>query len=243
MPSCDTNNPNLHFYHIKSYKGVGNLELKQISTHVYKLTVETTVGIPIIINTWYVVNGNNVNIIDTGMASYVDTQIKVAQLLGTPQAIFLTHGHLDHINGAKKLSESLNIPIYAHEKELPYINGTLPYPNKHDIDETGVAHKVQPLNDSLNIPFSYYLTPGHAPGHVIYYHNEDDVLICGDLFISHSESLQPPINKFTYDMTQNINNGSIIDTVKPKLITTSHGDDIVYSEEIYPIYKFKYEER
>lgn len=44
-------------------------------------------------------------------------------------------------------------------------------------------------------------------------------------------------------MAQNISNGKIIDTVKPKLITTSHGDDITYSEEIYSIYKFKYEER
>lgn len=217
MPSCETTNRILHFYHIRSYKGVG--KLKQISTHIYKLTVKTTVGIPIIINTWYVVNGDNVYIIDTGMASYADMQIRTAQLLGTPQAIFLTHGHLDHING------------------------TLPYPNKHDIDETGVAYKVQPLHHSLNIPFSYYLTPGHAPGHVVYYHNKDEVLICGDLFISHSESLHPPISKFTYDMAQNISNGKIIDTVKPKLITTSHGDDINYSEEIYSIYKFKYEER
>ena len=118
MPSCETTNRILHFYHIRSYKGVG--KLKQISTHIYKLTVKTTVGIPIIINTWYVVNGDNVYIIDTGMASYADMQIRTAQLLGTPQAIFLTHGHLDHINGAKKISESLNIPIYAHEKELPY---------------------------------------------------------------------------------------------------------------------------
>ncbi|MBF7019882.1 MBL fold metallo-hydrolase [Staphylococcus sp. 18_1_E_LY] len=217
------------------------MELKQVSQHIYKLTVETTVGIPIIINTWYILEDGNVYIIDTGMASYSNTQIKVALLLGAPQAIFLTHGHSDHINGAKHLSESLNIPIYAHEKELPYINGTLPYPNKHEIDETGVANKVQPLNLSLDIPFSYYLTPGHAPGHVIYYHNQDDVLICGDLFISDSNALHPPINKFTYDMMQNINSGIVVDTIKPKLITTSHGDDIVYSEEIYPIYKFKYE--
>ncbi len=242
MPSCEAANHILHFYYIKSYEGVKKMELKQISQHIYKLTVETTVGIPIIINTWYILDDSNVYIIDTGMDSYSNEQIKMAQILGTPQAIFLTHGHLDHINGAKTISETLNIPIYAHENELPYINGMLPYPNKNEVETTHVANKVHPLQSSLNMPFTYYLTPGHAPGHVIYYHNKDDVLICGDLFISNSKSLHPPVNKFTYDMTQNINNGSIIDKIKPKLITTSHGDDIVYSEETYSIYKFIYEE-
>lgn len=40
-------------------------------------------------------------------------------------------------------------------------------------------------------------------------------------------------------MTQNINSGDIIDKVKPKLIATSYGHDVVYSVKIYPIYKFK----
>ena len=60
-------------------------------------------GIPITINTWYVVKDNEVYIIDTGIEQYAELQIKVAQLLGEPKAIYLTHGHVDHIGAAKQL--------------------------------------------------------------------------------------------------------------------------------------------
>lgn len=220
------------------------MKLVQISSNVYKLSVEVVVGIPVLINTWYIIDDDNVYIIDTGMNEYANLQVKVAKLLGNPQAIFLTHGHIDHIDGAKVVSETLNIPIYAHEKELPYINGQNPYPNKKEVENTGVAHKVSPLNEQLvsKLPFAYYLTPGHAPGHVIFYHKKDQSLICGDLFISNSSALHPPIYKFTYDMPRNIEEGSIIDIIKPKLISTSHGEDIVYNDSLYKYYKFSYEE-
>jgi len=216
------------------------MKLKQISNHIYKLTIKTKVGIPLDVNTWFIVEGDNVYIIDTGVTSFAQTQIETAQFLGNPQAIFLTHGHLDHIEGSKVMSEALNIPIYAHESEIPYINGDLPYPNDEEITNTGVKNKVHPLPKSLNLPFTYYLTPGHTPGHVVYYHSEDEVIMCGDLFISHSSTLHTPINSYTFDMELNIESGEIIDKIKPKLITTAHGKDITYSESIYPIYKFKY---
>lgn len=106
-------------------------------------------------------NDNDVYIIDTGMDDYAELQITIAKSLGNPKVIFLTHGHLDYINSAKRISEALKIPIFTHKNELP---------------------------------------------------------------------------------TENIKSGQIIDNLCPKLITTSHGDDLYYSDDIYSIYKFKYEE-
>ncbi|NWK84780.1 MBL fold metallo-hydrolase [Staphylococcus sp. GSSP0090] len=219
------------------------MKLIQISDHIYKLSIQTTVGIPIIINTWFIVSAHEVYIIDTGMDDYAELQITIAKSLGNPKAIFLTHGHLDHINGAKRISEDLKIPIYAHKNELPYINGEWPYPNKTNPENTGVQYKVKPLATATNLPFIYYLTPGHAPGHVVFFHDQDQILICGDLFISDAQHLHTPIKKFTYNMAENIKSGQIIDKICPKLITTSHGDDLFYSYDVYAIYKFKYEEQ
>ncbi|MBD1382715.1 MBL fold metallo-hydrolase [Metabacillus arenae] len=219
------------------------MEFVQISKHVYKLTYETVIGIPVKINTWYVVDGEVVYIIDTGMQDHAHMQLNAAKFLGIPKSILLTHGHLDHINGAKYLRNELNIPIYAHENEIPFINGEKPYPNKAKKETTGVEYQVEGLSDNIieTLPLDVYLTPGHTPGHVIYHHKDDNVLLTGDLFISHSETLHPPIKKFTNDMEENITSGRVIDKIKPSIISSSHGEDVKYSEELYTIYKFIYE--
>lgn len=220
------------------------MELYNISENIYKLSIKTYVGMPVIINTWYIIEDSKVYIIDTGMDEYTDLQSKIAKQLGEPQAILLTHGHLDHINGAKSLKSKLNIPIYAHPSELPYINGEVPYPNNNKTENTGVEYQVNPLQKKHfhQLPFKFYHTPGHAPGHVVFYHEKDSVLICGDLFISQKYTLHPPIKKFTYNMEANINSGNIINKLQPRIITTAHGHDTQFREEMYHVYKFTYEE-
>lgn len=215
------------------------MNFTKISKHIYKLSMNIDLGIPALINTWFILKGSDVYIIDTGMENYSELQIKIAKQLGNPKAIILTHGHHDHINGAHSLKENLNIPIYAHANELPYINGEIPYPLNDKTEDTGVSYQVKALEEFNHmLPIDLYLTPGH----IVIHHNEDDILICGDLFISQMFTLHPPIKKFTYDMNKNIQCGSIIDELQPKLITTSHGQDINYSKDIYPIYKFSYED-
>jgi len=222
---------------------VYELEFVQISEHVYRLTYETVVGIRVKINTWYIVDGEDVYLIDTGMEDYAYAQLNAAKFLGAPKSILLTHGHLDHINGAKYLKNNLNIPIYAHEAEIPFINGEKPYPNKAEKETTGVEHQVEGLSDNIikTLPVDVYLTPGHTPGHVIYHHKDDNVLLTGDLFFSNTESLHPPIRKFTVDMNENINSGRIIDEIKPSIISSSHGEDVKYNNDLYSVYKFIYE--
>src|SRR5450631_2302730 len=45
-----------------------------------------------------------------------------------PAAIVMTHGHFDHVGVLEKLAEKWDAPIYAHELEVPYLNGTASYP-------------------------------------------------------------------------------------------------------------------
>jgi glyoxylase-like metal-dependent hydrolase (beta-lactamase superfamily II) len=101
---------------------------------------------------------------------------------------------------------------------------------------------VQPLTvETLaRLPLQYYLTPGHSPGHVVYHHETDNLLLAGDLFITSKEDLHPPIRRFSVDMNENIDSGALINDLRPKLISSSHGQDLLYHDELYKKYVFHY---
>lgn len=60
------------------------LEFVQISEHIYRLTYGTVVGIPVKISTWYVVDGEDVYIIDTGMEDYAYAQLNAKKIFRHP---------------------------------------------------------------------------------------------------------------------------------------------------------------
>lgn len=115
------------------------MNLRQLSEHVFQCEFELDVPLRIPVHTWFIKDGDDVYIVDTGIERFADAQIRAALAIGNPKAILLTHGHSDHIGGASKWLERFDIPIFAHQKELKYINGEEPYPNKNEVDRKSVV--------------------------------------------------------------------------------------------------------
>lgn len=113
-----------------------------------------------------------------------------------PQAIVLTHGHVDHAGSAQELAETWDVPILAARDELPFLSGRSDYPPK---DPTvggymGAFSRLLPAKgfdfgtrvaELTELPAALHEwdiipTPGHSPGHVSLWRASDKTLIAGD---------------------------------------------------------------
>jgi glyoxylase-like metal-dependent hydrolase (beta-lactamase superfamily II) len=114
-----------------------------------------------------------------------------------PEAILLTHGHMDHIGSAKVLAETWDVPLYAHPLEMPFLTGKSPYPPSDPTVGGAIAFlsrfwRAAPRDlgsrlhelPSGKVPgatgWKWIATPGHSPGHVSFFRASDRVLIAGD---------------------------------------------------------------
>jgi glyoxylase-like metal-dependent hydrolase (beta-lactamase superfamily II) len=103
-----------------------------------------------------------------------------------PEKILLTHGHADHAGAAMEIAQILNIKIEGPHKDDKFLLDSLQSqgemfgmqarncePDKwlEDGDSVTVGNSV------LDVIF----TPGHTPGHVIFFCNESNLALVGDV--------------------------------------------------------------
>ncbi|MEG9294817.1 MBL fold metallo-hydrolase [Mangrovibacillus sp. Mu-81] len=197
-------------------------------------------------------------LIDCGMPHSKERIMEAAEKrfghAGKPKAIVLTHGHFDHVGSLEPLLEEWDVPVYAHELEIPYLNGERDYPKgdptadgglvselspfypHHGID---VAGSVQKLPDNGDIPFmegwKWIHTPGHTPGHVSFFREKDRILIAGDAFVTvkqeslyrvivQKKEISGPPRYFTMDWEAAQESVGKIAALNPKSSVTGHGE-------------------
>lgn len=109
------------------------------------------------------------------------------------QAIWLTHGHIDHAGGASELKEALGLEIIGpHKDDLPLLQGLEQQAKMFSVPmnvRNVVPDKWLEDGDTVSFGehvFEVYHTPGHAPGHVIYYHRQQGFAHLGDVLFNGS---------------------------------------------------------
>jgi glyoxylase-like metal-dependent hydrolase (beta-lactamase superfamily II) len=123
-------------------------------------------------------------------------------LTSPPNAIVLTHGHFDHVSAAHELAGEWNIPVFAHQLEFPYLMGEKEYPAPNWKAGGGAMSLLSPTLPKGPVDLRRHLaalpgegselsqmpgwkiihTPGHTPGHVSFFREEDRTLLVGDAF-------------------------------------------------------------
>ncbi|MCM3720240.1 MBL fold metallo-hydrolase [Fictibacillus phosphorivorans] len=201
-------------------------------------------------------------LVDAGMPKTGDMITEWAEKWfdGPPKAILLTHGHFDHVGALNELAEKWGVPVYAHHKEIPFLNGEQDYPKPDPSADGGLVTKlspmfpnhgidlgnqVQPLPVDASIPglagWKWIHTPGHTPGHVSFFRKSDKVLVAGDAFITveqeslykvltQKQELNGPPKYFTTDWEQAKESVQTLAALQPSVAATGHGVPMIGSQ-------------
>ena len=97
--------------------------------------------------------------------------------------ILATHGHLDHLWGAAWATEQWHTPVLMHEADIPMAQAMQAQYNLFGIRATPQPFPIEPLNSQLstfNFQLSILHTPGHTPGSICLYWQDEKVLLSGD---------------------------------------------------------------
>jgi hydroxyacylglutathione hydrolase len=111
----------------------------------------------------------------------------------TVEAIWLTHGHIDHAGGAMDLKDQLGIDIIGpHEADRMLLDNL-----ENQAQRFGLPGNVRNcvpdrfLNEGETLSFGDHKfevlhCPGHAPGHVVFYNREAGFAHVGDVLFQGS---------------------------------------------------------
>ncbi|MFT4347470.1 MBL fold metallo-hydrolase [Bartonella ancashensis] len=103
------------------------------------------------------------------------------------EAIWITHGHVDHVGAAMQAKEALGVSIIgSHYDDKPVMDDVVERAKNYGMPDVCTCIPDQWLKDGDSVDcgghmFSVFHTPGHAPGHVIYFNEEERFAVLGDV--------------------------------------------------------------
>lgn len=217
----------------------------------------------LLVNVYAVENGSHWLLIDAGL--YLSAgRIRRWALDhfgdSKPLAIVQTHGHFDHTGALKDLAEEWDVPVFAHELEMPYLQGSESYPPPDPSAGGGfmsvmapfyprgpidLGDRVRPLLSDGSVPalpnWKWIHTPGHTRGHVSFFRESDRTLIVGDAFCTTAQEsvtaiatqkpeLHGPPAYYTADWDQAKRSVELLASLRPHTVAPGHGQPMSGAE-------------
>lgn len=159
------------------------------------------------------------------------------QLTNIPLSqVALTHCHPDHQGAARSICQTRGIPLACPEADVASMEGRAPMVPRNIVTKFmqlafgGSAYPVQRiLHDGDEIAgFRVIYTPGHTPGHVMYFRESDRVAIVGDVLgninpLTGKVGLEEPPNIFTVDREESRRSIRKLAQLRPALVCFGHG--------------------
>tara|TARA_B100000686_G_scaffold102585_1_gene109889 strand:+ start:11461 stop:12294 length:834 start_codon:yes stop_codon:yes gene_type:complete len=140
---------------------------------------------------------------------------------GTLEKFILTHQHYDHSGNAKSVCDNFSVPCHAHPIEIDLVKEREPEISFIPIEENFVVNIGE-------INLKAIFTPGHSPGHLTFWWEEERILIGGDNILTDTTTaVTPPLG----NLALYIKSLEKVLDMGPKLIFPGHGKPIQNPEE------------
>jgi glyoxylase-like metal-dependent hydrolase (beta-lactamase superfamily II) len=212
-------------------------------------------------NVYFVRSGSSSTLIDTGWRNSGPAIYGAASSLfgpGTPPAsILLTHAHPDHAGAAAELAHRWDVPVHVHAADLPLLSSDLdamargldpigrfflalmlllPQRTRERMQSPdlqrvaralpGADAAVPGLADWQCVP-----TPGHSPGHVVFFRESDRVLIAGDAvftvplwgLVPGLQRLSRPPRLASWNWRMTMESMGVLASLEPAVLACGHG--------------------
>ena len=110
----------------------------------------------------------------------------------TIEKLLITHGHIDHAGGTAKLARELGVPVEGPQEEdrfwiagMPQQSKMFGFPDVESFEPDRWLHDGDTVTvgeETLRVIH----TPGHTPGHVVFFHVDARLAIVGDVLFAGS---------------------------------------------------------
>ena len=153
------------------------------------------------------------------------------ELQGASVATHLvTHAHPDHFGSSHAVCEALGLPLWTGELDAEAIETATPVPSDTKVGKFLAKGKPPPahpvarrLREGDDVAgFTVLDVPGHSPGHIALWREEDRTLIAGDVFFNLPRLGSPP-DFLTVDPERNRASMRRLAELRPALALFGHG--------------------
>lgn len=211
------------------------------------------VGPDSIVNSYLLIDGAEVTIIDAGAprlwARVPDELASVGLGLDAVRAIVLTHGHSDHVGYAERARRERSLPVLVHEADEALAKGLVKNPAKgarmrvppmlgfawwafrHGLLRVPPLVEVGTFGDgaTLDVPGAprVIAVPGHTPGSAALHVPSHDAVFVGDAMATYTVTdgyRGPRVSAFSADYAQARDSLRRLEGLDARLVLPGHGD-------------------
>lgn len=145
--------------------------------------------------------------------------------------ILITHAHGDHISDINYIKTNTNAKIGLNKKDLALLKSefNLQFGN-YDNFKVDLYLENNQIIDFENIKIKIIDTPGHSPGSVCFYLEEENILFSGDLLFKQGFGRYDlPLSNYT-NLKESLK--KILKLPKETIVYPGHGDNTKIKNEI-----------